>query len=214
MTLTYEVLIYTGDEIFGRMLELEFSFSGLRSRCVRTWEKDLFGKVVLLDLDDGVPPPAGSYESMIGYTRNSAIHAVDPGRKCSLILHRPFALSLLRREVVLLLGAERELAGSSPVSKEPSSTTPAPHLYLHPEKQMLCYGECQTSLSPKEFILLEYLLARGGSVVSKAQLEGLLGAGESNKTEVYICFLRKKLEELGAPQRIKTVRGKGYRILS
>lgn len=211
--MTYDVLIYTGDEVFGRMLELEFSFSGLRSRRVRTWEKELFGKVVLLDLDDGVPPPAGSYESMIGYTRNSAIHAVDPGRKCSLILHRPFELSLLRREVVLLLGTEREPAGGNAVSKEPVSI-PVPHLYLHPEKQMLCYGERQASLSPKEFILIEYLLARGGSVVSKAQLESLLGAGESNKTEVYICFLRRKLEELGAPQRIKTVRGKGYRILS
>ena len=212
--MTYDVLIYTGDQIFGRMLELEFSFSGLRTRCVRTWEKELFGRVVLLDLDGGVPPPAGSYESMIGYTRNSAIHAVDPGRKCSLILHRPFELSLLRREVWLLLGEDREPVGNTLAAKEPSCEVPAPHLYLYPEKQMLCYGERQVPLSPKELILIDYLLARGGAIVPKAQLESLLGAGESNKTEVYICFLRKKLEELGAPQRIKTVRGKGYRILT
>jgi hypothetical protein len=210
---SYDVLIYTKDRIFGRMLELEFFFSGLSVMCSTGWKKELFGRVVLLDLDDGELPPAGSYESMIGYTRNSAVHSVDLGRKCSLILHRPFEMALLKREVLLLLGGKREQEGSFDEKNLPFIQPTAARLYLLPDKQTLCYGENQVSLSPKEFILIDYLLTRGGAIVPKAQLANLLEAGESNIIEVYVCFLRKKLEELGAPQRIKTVRGKGYRII-
>ena len=208
--MNYDVLIYTRDDIFGRMLELEFSFLGLQAACVAAWKKELFGKIVLLDLDDGELPPAGSYESMIGYTRNSALHSVDLGRKCSMILHRPFEVSLLRREVLLLLKEAPSVDRSAVTS---ASNVMATRLYLHPEKHTLCYGEKQISLSPKELVLIDCLLARGEGFVPKSQLESLLGGGDSNILQVYICFLRKKLEALGVPQRIKTVRGKGYRIV-
>ena len=208
--MNYDVLIYTRDDIFGRMLELEFSFLGLQAACVAAWKKELFGRIVLLDLDDGELPPAGSYESMIGYTRNSALHSVDLGRKCSMILHRPFEMSLLRREVLLLLENTEPTARSA---MPPTADVMATRLYLHPEEHTLCYGEKQISLSPKELVLIDCLLSRGDGFIPKSHLESLLGGGDSNILQVYICFLRKKLEELGAPQRIKTVRGKGYRIV-
>jgi len=67
-------------------------------------------------------------------------------------------------------------------------------------------------LTAREWSILESLLRRPGSLVSKAQLEEALyefGAEiESNAVEVYISRLRKKL---GA-ERIATVRGVGYRF--
>jgi two-component system response regulator QseB len=67
-------------------------------------------------------------------------------------------------------------------------------------------------LSPREFTLLQLLMERPGTVLSRAQLEErLYGWGEeveSNAIEVHIHGLRRKL---GA-QFILTVRGVGYRL--
>jgi two-component system response regulator QseB len=67
-------------------------------------------------------------------------------------------------------------------------------------------------LSAREFALLEALMARPGSVLSKSQLEEkIYGWGEeigSNTVEVYIHSLRKKL---GA-DLIRNVRGLGYMV--
>ena len=66
--------------------------------------------------------------------------------------------------------------------------------------------------SPREFALLQLLLERPGTILSRAQLEQrLYGWGEeveSNAVEVHIHGLRRKL---GA-QFILTVRGVGYRV--
>ena len=68
------------------------------------------------------------------------------------------------------------------------------------------------ALSPREFALLQLLLERPGTILSRAQLEErLYGWGEeveSNAVEVHIHGLRRKL---GA-QFILTVRGVGYRV--
>jgi DNA-binding response OmpR family regulator len=68
------------------------------------------------------------------------------------------------------------------------------------------------ALSPREFALLQLLLERPGTILSRAQLEErLYGWGEeveSNAVEVHIHGLRKKL---GA-DFILNVRGVGYRV--
>ena len=70
----------------------------------------------------------------------------------------------------------------------------------------------EVQLSPREFTLLQLLMERPGTILSRAQLEErLYGWGEeveSNAIEVHIHGLRRKL---GA-QFILTVRGVGYRL--
>ncbi|MCW0038212.1 winged helix-turn-helix domain-containing protein, partial [Acinetobacter baumannii] len=67
-------------------------------------------------------------------------------------------------------------------------------------------------LSGREWAVLETLLARPGSTLSRQQIEDkLYGWGDevsSNAIEVYIHRLRKKIER--GPIRIATVRGLGY----
>ncbi len=68
------------------------------------------------------------------------------------------------------------------------------------------------ALSPREFALLEALLARPGAILSRAQLEdklyGWSDPVESNVVEVHIHALRKKL---GA-DFIRNVRGVGWMV--
>ena len=69
-------------------------------------------------------------------------------------------------------------------------------------------------LRPTEFALLETLLANPGRVLTRAVLyEAVWGYdfGRSSKTlEVYIGYLRRKMELDGAPRLIQTVRDVGY----
>jgi DNA-binding response OmpR family regulator len=68
-------------------------------------------------------------------------------------------------------------------------------------------------LTMKEWQLIEYLLRRPETVVSKAQLhEAMAGDEEAtyNTVEVYVSRLRSKLEDSGI--RIRTVRGFGYML--
>jgi two-component system OmpR family response regulator len=70
------------------------------------------------------------------------------------------------------------------------------------------------ALTPREFSLLEYLLRRGGEVVSKAEiLEHVWDydfAGDPNIVEVYVGYLRRKIDVPFARHAVETVRGAGY----
>lgn len=69
-------------------------------------------------------------------------------------------------------------------------------------------------LTAREFDLLEFFLRHPGQVLRRAQIYdkvwGYDFAGESNIIEVYVRYLRAKLEEGGAKRLIRTVRGVGY----
>ncbi|MDJ0837791.1 MAG: response regulator transcription factor [Acidobacteriota bacterium] len=77
-------------------------------------------------------------------------------------------------------------------------------------------GDHEISLTPKEFTLLEYLLARRGRVVTReALLEHLYaGYGEvaGNIIDVVVCNIRKKIKSGDEPSLIETRRGFGYVI--
>ncbi|MBN2561598.1 MAG: response regulator transcription factor [Phycisphaerae bacterium] len=69
-------------------------------------------------------------------------------------------------------------------------------------------------LTAKEYALLQYLALRRGQVVSRTDIWEHLydfgAAAESNVVDVYIGYLRKKIERPGLPKLIHTRRGQGY----
>ena len=77
-------------------------------------------------------------------------------------------------------------------------------------------GGDQHELSNREFALLDALLQRRGEVVSRTKLLervwGLSHDPSTNVVEVYIRYLRQKIDQEGAPSMIETVRGRGYRL--
>ena len=74
-------------------------------------------------------------------------------------------------------------------------------------------GETLT-LSPREFAVLDVLASRAGSVVTKDELlRSVWGdehAATRNAVEVYVGYLRRKLDAAGAGGIVRTVRGHGY----
>ncbi len=71
--------------------------------------------------------------------------------------------------------------------------------------------------SAREFALLEYLMRNAGEVVTRTRILDHVWDydydGFSNVIDVYIGYLRRKLDEDGRPQRIRTVRGVGYLLV-
>ena len=72
----------------------------------------------------------------------------------------------------------------------------------------------EIKLSAKEFALLEYLLRNQGHVLSRESIENNLWnfdyEGGTNAVDVYIRYLRRKIDEDFSPKLIHTVRGVGY----
>lgn len=79
-------------------------------------------------------------------------------------------------------------------------------------------GERAVDLTSREFALLEFLLRHQGQVLTRSQLlNGVWGYDfdpQSNVVDVYVGYLRAKLDEPGAESVIETVRGGGYRLRS
>lgn len=69
-------------------------------------------------------------------------------------------------------------------------------------------------LTPREYALLEYIAMRAGQVVSRADIWEHVyefnSSATSNVVDVYIGYLRKKLDANGKPNLIHTIRGRGY----
>lgn len=77
-------------------------------------------------------------------------------------------------------------------------------------------GERCVDLTSREFTLLEFFLRHPGQVLSRSQLlNGVWGYDfdpGSNVVDVYVGYLRAKLDDPDAPSVIETVRGGGYRL--
>ena len=89
-------------------------------------------------------------------------------------------------------------------------------LSLDPSERRVARGETPVSLTPREFALLEFLLRNRGQAMTKtAIIENVWDAhfnGDPNIVEVYVGYLRKKIDHPFGRAAIQTVRGAGYRV--
>ncbi len=77
-------------------------------------------------------------------------------------------------------------------------------------------GERIVDLSSREFALLEYFMSHPGQVLSRQQILSAIWDFAfdpgSNVVDVYVSYLRNKIDRPGEPSLIQTVRGAGYRF--
>ncbi len=87
-------------------------------------------------------------------------------------------------------------------------------LTLDERDHRLTVNGTEVSLTATEYRLLAFLMHRAGSIVSRAQLGEHVWGGTydpaSNVADVYVGYLRRKLQAAGADGCIRTVRGLGY----
>jgi len=89
-------------------------------------------------------------------------------------------------------------------------------LSLNPASKVVSYGKQEVQLTAKEFNLLEYLMRNQERVISKDELIEHIWSDDDdilpNTVEVYIGYLRNKIDKPFEIDFIKTIRGFGYRV--
>ena len=90
-------------------------------------------------------------------------------------------------------------------------------LSLDPASRTVRRGSDPVVLTAREFSLLEYLIRHTGSVVSKSELlthvwDEVDEIADVNVVEVYVGYLRKKIDTPFGRQAVRTVRGAGYML--
>ena len=92
----------------------------------------------------------------------------------------------------------------------------AENLELDPASRKVHRGKHEIKLSPKEFDLLALLMRHAGETVTRHDLLrgswGLQPESDSNLVDVYVNYLRRKIDFADEEKLIHTVRGEGYRI--
>ena len=124
-------------------------------------------------------------------------------------LRKPFSF-------VVLLARLRALLRRNSTAATGAAVFEVGDLRIETASRRCLLAGCEVSLSPREFAVLQYLAARAGAVASKQELiDHVWGPdfeGDPNIVEVYVSYLRKKIDRPFGRTTIKTVRGSGYRL--
>jgi len=122
-------------------------------------------------------------------------------------LTKPFSFKVLVARIRSLL---RRRARDHPV------TLAAGDLVLDTTQHRCWRGDTEIELTAREFALLEFLLRHAGAVVPKREILDEVWdwpfGGESNIVEVYMGYLRRKVDNPFGRAAIRTIRGVGYRL--
>lgn len=131
------------------------------------------------------------------------VNGLDAGADDYLI--KPFAFEELLARIRVMT---RKASGNS------TNVFSAADLTMDLNSHTVVRGDVNINLSAKEFEILEYLLRNKGIVLSREKIESHVWnfdySGGTNVVDVYIRYLRKKIDDNFEPKLIHTVRGCGY----
>jgi DNA-binding response OmpR family regulator len=133
------------------------------------------------------------------------VEGLDLGADDYLV--KPFAFEELLARVHALV--RREYRRKSPVFE-------IGDLRIDTTAQRVWRGADELHLTGREYALLEYLAMRAGQTVSRTDIwehvYDFHSSATSNVVDVYIGYLRRKIDAPGGPSLIRTVRGRGYAL--
>ena len=220
-----KILLVEDEEKLARMVELELRYEGYEVEKAfdgRTGlEKAQSGQFDLVLLDIMLPALSGM-EVLRRLRRESQIHVIMLTARDTVVdkvygldsgaddyITKPFAIEELLARI-------RACLRKRSVSAAPANTLTVGRLVMDTDRHAVTVQGTAVELTRREFDLLRYLLENKERVISRESLLdhvwGFDYVGETNAVDVYIRFLRAKLEEPFGEKFIHTVRGVGYVI--
>ncbi len=220
-----QILLVEDEEKLARMVELELHYEGYAVTKAfdgrSGLEKALSGAFDLILLDIMLPGLSGmevlrrirkeSQIPIIMLTARDTVMDKVAGLNSGAddYITKPFAIE----ELLARIRAALRKQNAPAVTEEILTAGP---LTLNVSRHQVLVGESEVELTRREFDLLRYLLANKGRVISRESLLdhvwGYDFVGETNAVDVYISFLRSKLDDPFHIKLIHTVRGVGYVI--
>ncbi|NCB41140.1 MAG: response regulator transcription factor [Clostridia bacterium] len=219
------ILLIEDEEKLARFVELELTYEGYQVtkafdgrtglELVQTDEFDL----ILLDI---MLPQISGMEVLRRVRRKSSIPIIMLTARDSVddkvsgldggandYLTKPFAIEELLARIRMCLRKQT-------AAYDMPQTLTASGVVLDPARRTVCVGDVPVELTKREFDLLHYLLKNKGLVLSRETLlENVWDYGfdgGTNTVDVYVRFLRAKIDDVFDVKLIGTVRGVGYVI--
>ena len=218
-----KILLVEDEEKLARMVEMELRYEGYEVTKAfdgrSGLEEALSGKYGLVLLDIMLPQLSGM-EVLRRLRRESQVPVIMLTARDSVVdkvsgldsgaddyITKPFAIEELLARIRAALrtksGRDSQMLAVGPLAMEVES------------RRVTVRGQ-EVELTKKEFDLLRHLLENKGRVLTReALLDSVWGfdfVGETNSVDVYIRFLRSKIDEAFGIKLIHTVRGVGYVI--
>lgn len=220
------ILLVEDEEKLARMVELELQYEGYEVEKAfdgrAGLDRALSGEFDLVLLDIMLPALSGM-EVLRRLRRESAMPVIMLTARDTVVdkvsgldmgaddyITKPFAIE----ELLARIRAALRKRGSGERPEEPLLS--AGPLTMDVERHTVAVSGTPVELTRREFDLLHHLLENKGRVLSReALLDSVWGfdfVGETNSVDVYIRFLRSKIDEAFDIKLIHTVRGVGYVI--
>ncbi|MFD0589069.1 response regulator transcription factor [Paenibacillus sp. GCM10027627] len=224
------ILIVEDEAKIARLLEIELECEGYKTAAagngIDALEKFRGGSWDLILLDVMLP-------GMSGFELLRRIRQTDTGVPVILLtakgsvedkvagldqgandyVTKPFQIEELLARVRAALRL-RPAASSVPAAVEEAEWLTASDLKLNESTREVLRGDASIELTPREFDLLVYLLKNKRQVLNREQIvQAVWGYdyfGDTNVVDVYIRYVRKKIDCGSGPELIHTVRGIGY----
>jgi len=215
------VLIITKDKILSRMLFLEISAFGASVREARDISEETRKEIALcdftvLDAELFAAETEELYELektqviLFGYPEmlESVSAKIAAGFR---VFPRPFPVASFLAS--FFEKSEEAEFGVRPAKRRKSA---ADALILNEASHTVSYKRQKVELTGREFALLMHLVKHKGETVTRASAAqavwGKDGGTDTNVVDVYVRYLREKLDEKFGIKIISTVRGEGYTI--
>lgn len=224
--MSQRILIIEDEQKFARFVEMELTYEGYEVtkaldgrtglKLAETEEFDL----ILLDI---MLPGLNGMEVLRRIRRSSAVPVIMLTARDSVVdkvsgldhgaddyITKPFAIE----ELLARIRTALRKAGAG--AQQDECVLSAGDVRLDVRRRQVTVRDTPVELTKREFDLLKYLLENKGVVVSReALMESVWGfdfEGETNVVDVYVRFLRSKIDEVFDIKVISTVRGVGYVI--
>ena len=199
-----EINIVSDDRYFCRLIELELLRMGLSSQISNTPLLD--SKLCLTDTNTctTVPPSPETVLVLFGDTEDEILK-----ERAAFHLENPFLLTDFRKVIRRCLAPQTVIPQTPTRKAIVQKSSFGAKLVIHHKTKSASVGGKPVKLSDTEYRLLCRLREYGKKPLSPADVIDILGTSTSNELNVYICYLRRKLER-GNLRLIRTIRGKGY----
>jgi DNA-binding response OmpR family regulator len=227
----YKILIIEDEENIARVLQLELEFEGYEADVAHTGTSGLIkyreGSFDLVLLDLMLPEMHGldvlkrirateQSTPVILLTAKSEVEDKVKGLDLGAndYVTKPFEIDELLARIRNSIRFAKAKEGLASTEEKDIHLLSYGQLSIHEQTREVLYFKKSVDLTPREYDLLIYLLKHPKQVLTREQiLEAVWGFdyyGDTNVVDVYIRYVRQKLEQANTIPIIQTVRGVGY----
>ena len=201
----YSAVLVSGDGDLEKLISLLLTLEGIEVGLASRADILPASSTVILDLDRQKLPEK-VFRGLIGISSDPDSLSDEVKEACTTVFRRPFSFDAFIAALTNILENEGHY------SIEGQNFSDGHHLELYEHERLAVRGTKTVSLTPTETAILARLLSRRGETVTREEIADIIGGDSSNKATVFLCTLRKKLEESLDISPIVTVRGAGYTI--